>query len=75
MSTLYFATMLFLMNPFSYMSFFLSDRRFFVMDSANGLYAPSAYHVATVTASESSFPDCRGTGKPQGQFQQGFQEK
>ena len=56
LATLFFSTMLFLMNPFSYMSFFLADRRFFLLDSANGLYAPSAYHLAAVTASASPLP-------------------
>ena len=30
------------------MSFFVADRRFYVADVANGLYAPSSYYVATM---------------------------
>ena len=35
------------------MSFFVADRRFYQADVAAGLYAPSAYYVAAVTASKS----------------------
>ena len=34
------------------MSFFVADRRFYQSDVAAGLYAPSAYYLAAVTASE-----------------------
>ena len=44
--------MIFQMTPYSYMTFYHSDRRFFIKDSANGLYAPSAYQLGTLTAGE-----------------------
>jgi hypothetical protein len=50
LAALFFLTLIFQMTPFSYMSFYFADRRFFIRDSANGLYAPSAYQLAAVTA-------------------------
>lgn len=50
LAALFFLTMIFQMTPFSYMTFYFSDRRFFLKDSANGLYAPSAYQLGTLTA-------------------------
>ncbi|KAK9790760.1 hypothetical protein WJX73_006620 [Symbiochloris irregularis] len=49
-STIFFLLMLNAITPISYMAFYVSDRKFFKMDSANGLYAPSAYYLSTVTA-------------------------
>ena len=52
LASMFFLTMIFQMTPFSYMSFYFSDRRFFLKDSANGLYAPSAYQLGTLTAGQ-----------------------
>lgn len=52
LAALFFLTMIFQMTPFSYMTFYFSDRRFFLKDSANGLYAPSAYQMGTLTAGD-----------------------
>ena len=41
-------------TPISYMAFYNSDKRFFEMDSANGLYAPSAYYMAAAAAGRSA---------------------
>ena len=44
--------LLFQLMPFCFMSFFVADRRFYQADVAAGLYAPSAYYLAAVTASK-----------------------
>ena len=49
----FFMLLLFQLMPFCFMSFFVADRRFYQADVAAGLYAPSAYYVAAVTASKS----------------------
>ena len=49
-STIFFILMLNAITPISYMAFYNSDKRFFEMDSANGLYAPSAYYMAAAAA-------------------------
>ena len=54
-STIFFMIMLNALTPISYMAFYVADRRFFQMDSANGLYAPSAYYMAAATAGEPSW--------------------
>lgn len=51
-STIFFAQMINAVSPMSYMAFYATDRHFFRLDSANGLYAPSAYYLAAVTAGE-----------------------
>lgn len=68
LAALFFLTFVFQMSPFSYMSFYFSDRRFFIKDSANGLYAPSAYQMATLTAGAPPHPPpflCLSDGHPQ----------
>ena len=49
-STIFFMLMLNAVTPMSYMAFYVADRRFFLLDSANGLYSPSAYYWAAATA-------------------------
>ena len=53
LALLFFMLLLFQLMPFCFMSFFVADRRFYQADVAAGLYAPSAYYLAAVTASES----------------------
>lgn len=36
--------------PFAYMSLYVADRRFYMLDVASNLYHPSAYHVAQTLA-------------------------
>lgn len=50
LSTIFFMVLLNALTPISYMAFYVADRRFFQMDSDNGLYAPSAYYMAAVSA-------------------------
>ena len=52
LSLIFFCLMMFTMTPFGYMAFPIADKRFFLLDSAKGLYAPSAYFMAYVTSSE-----------------------
>ena len=49
---MFFVLMMFCMVPFSYMAFPAADKRFFKMDSAKGLYSPSAYFVSYQCGSE-----------------------
>ena len=44
--------LLYQLMPFCFMSFYVADRRFFQADVAAGLYAPSAYYLAAVSASQ-----------------------
>lgn len=48
LSMLFFAIMLFCLTPFGWQAFALAEKRFFVLDSAKGLYSPSAYFVSYV---------------------------
>ncbi|KAK9808556.1 hypothetical protein WJX73_008341 [Symbiochloris irregularis] len=49
-STIFFMLMLNAITPISYMAFYNSDKRFFEMDSANGIYSASAYYAAASAA-------------------------
>jgi ATP-binding cassette, subfamily G (WHITE), member 2 len=50
LSLLFFLLLLFELLPFCYMSFYVSDRKFFAADVASDLYHPSAYYLAAVVA-------------------------
>ena len=52
LAVLFFLNMMLQLLPFAYMSFFVADRQFFAVDSANGLYRTSAYYIAAMTSSK-----------------------
>lgn len=56
LSMLFFAIMLFCLTPFGWQAFALAEKRFFVLDSAKGLYSPSAYFVSYVLSSKQPQP-------------------
>lgn len=58
LALLFFMLLLYQLMPFCFMSFYVADRRFFQADVAADLYAPSAYYLAAVSASTSSFTAC-----------------
>ena len=43
--------MMWCLQPFGWQAFAISEKRFFILDSAKGLYSPSAYFVAYVLSS------------------------
>ena len=53
LSLIFFCLMMYSMVPFAYMAFPAADKRFFKLDSAKGLYSPSAYFLAYNVASKS----------------------
>jgi hypothetical protein len=58
LSVIFYVLLVFQLLPFSFMSFFVADRSFFLADVTTNLYTPSAYFVANSLASESEFPLC-----------------
>ena len=48
---LFFIVMMWCLQPFGWQAFAVSEKRFFILDSAKGLYSPSAYFVAYVLSS------------------------
>lgn len=52
-SALYYILQVFQLLPFSFMTFFISDRQFFLADVKSQLYSPSAYFAASCLASKS----------------------
>ena len=52
LSVIFYVLLLFQLLPFSFMSFFVADRKFFLADVTTNLYTPSAYFVAASLASE-----------------------
>ena len=58
LALLFFVLLLFQLLPFCYMSFYVSDRRFFAADVASELYHPSAYYAAAVISGASCAACC-----------------
>ena len=51
-SVLFFILLAQQLMPFTYMSFYVANRRFFAADVAAGIYSPSAFYVANSVACE-----------------------
>ena len=52
LSVLFFIVMMWCLQPFGWQAFAISEKRFFILDSAKGLYSPSAYFVSYVLSSK-----------------------